>query len=947
MKLRYFTLPFLLLLILACFYYFTQKKDSLLLDRQIVDAVHIPKVNSLFEKADAAKYAQDYRNADTEFKNLLKKSLSAADSQYVMNQLAFINLTTDEDSIANQWIQQLEKTYPLSIEAQADYFYNVGTYASHTFKPKMANDYLQKALALFKKMYGDKHLKTALCLTQLGLMNYQFGKNFIDSTKLYLSLADTIFQSNVSIKAFSAEWALRMSFVAYAQWENEKALLHINNALELLETKNRQKEILFALCISWKSMVVKKDGEMNPELKLLKYHQADSLAKKALEIGKQTNSNKLQEIYTNAILFKSRQKDSLAFKNYLGELNQLLKTQPDYYGKMNRLKGYYYGKMNDTLQSKYYYRLFWESALKDSCRNAVLLAETSINLQAYYNALSSYDSSLYFMKQNIISMTEKQGQDVSWNYLLSPLFYEKNKASIISFPIAINIFNNKYKAQNDLNALNIAYEISRTTDSLIFESLVLANDETLISYQKEYGAKDYALAMQTTFLLYRATKNKEYLEFGFKLSERFKSVLLFRNREDTKVDKGIKELIDRIRFIKSELNIAKDKNRDNQLALIHELEQVYTQLEQRNPDYFKSKILQPSPTLKDIQATLKPTQVLVNFSLTPNKTYRILISKTACDFQSFEGAKVLNPKIYGFRDLITSNKTGLGKTYKTLAIELYNNLLRNIPDSFSEGITVRKSQKELIIVTDNTLALLPFEALVIPNVNTDTTYDKLAYAINNYTFTYTSSYKMYQSNAQSDLPQNPKIAAFTYNPNTNELPYSSKEIDMLQENYGKNLTTFMGSNCTKKIFLKSQNSFDIIHLALHASSNPLNREENKIYFAPKHKEALNDVELNRIQSTVKLLVLSACQTAEGKIEAGEGTYSLSRSFLQSGIPNVIASLWKIDNASSSDILSAFYKQLRINNNPAMDLHQPKLDYLKTTDKQTANPTYWAGLFLNR
>lgn len=46
---------------------------------------------------------------------------------------------------------------------------------------------------------------------------------------------------------------------------------------------------------------------------------------------------------------------------------------------------------------------------------------------------------------------------------------------------------------------------------------------------------------------------------------------------------------------------------------------------------------------------------------------------------------------------------------------------------------------------------------------------------------------------------------------------------------------------------------------------------------------LTYIELNAIQSTVKLLVLSACQTAEGKIEAGEGTYSLSRSFLQSGM----------------------------------------------------------------
>ncbi|NJN32950.1 MAG: CHAT domain-containing protein [Saprospiraceae bacterium] len=108
---------------------------------------------------------------------------------------------------------------------------------------------------------------------------------------------------------------------------------------------------------------------------------------------------------------------------------------------------------------------------------------------------------------------------------------------------------------------------------------------------------------------------------------------------------------------------------------------------------------------------------------------------------------------------------------------------------------------------------------------------------------------------------------------------------------------------------------------------------------------MTDLELGKIQSTVKLLVLSACQTAEGKMEAGEGIYSLSRSFLQGGIPNVVASLWEIDNASTSDILTNFYTQLRRDNNPAIALNQAKRNYLQAADKQTAHPKYWAGLLI--
>jgi tetratricopeptide (TPR) repeat protein len=205
--LRYFYALLVLSFMGSIAYYFHQKATSLFADKQIIDAVHTPHLNPLFENADKAKYNQDYPKAAIEFEQLLKTKLTTADSQYIFNQLAFIHLNLNEDAVAYQWISQFERTLPpLSINVESDYNYNVGTWASHTFKPKMANEYLQRALVLYKKIYGEKHVKTALCLTQLGLMHYQFGKNFMDSTKHYLSLADTIFQSNTSpqIASFSA-----------------------------------------------------------------------------------------------------------------------------------------------------------------------------------------------------------------------------------------------------------------------------------------------------------------------------------------------------------------------------------------------------------------------------------------------------------------------------------------------------------------------------------------------------------------------------------------------------------------------------------------------------------------------------------------------------------------------------------------------------------------------
>jgi hypothetical protein len=72
--------------------------------------VHTPHLNPLFEKADKAKYNQDYTKADVEFKQLLKSKLTTADSQYVFNQLAYINVNLNEDTVAYQWISESEKT---------------------------------------------------------------------------------------------------------------------------------------------------------------------------------------------------------------------------------------------------------------------------------------------------------------------------------------------------------------------------------------------------------------------------------------------------------------------------------------------------------------------------------------------------------------------------------------------------------------------------------------------------------------------------------------------------------------------------------------------------------------------------------------------------------------------------------------------------------------------
>ena len=93
-----------------------------------------------------------------------------------------------------------------------------------------------------------------------------------------------------------------------------------------------------------------------------------------------------------------------------------------------------------------------------------------------------------------------------------------------------------------------------------------------------------------------------------------------------------------------------------------------------------------------------------------------------------------------------------------------------------------------------------------------------------------------------------------------------------------------------------------------------------------------------------LVVLSACQTALGKEVHGEGLVGLTRGFMYAGSPRVVASLWKVDDVATAELMKRFYaKMLKENMRPAAALRAAKIEMMN--QERWSEPYYWAAFEL--
>ncbi len=309
-----------------------------------------------------------------------------------------------------------------------------------------------------------------------------------------------------------------------------------------------------------------------------------------------------------------------------------------------------------------------------------------------------------------------------------------------------------------------------------------------------------------------------------------------------------------------------------------------------------------------------------------------------------------------FYDILQISPDSLGKMvnmfYRTISgreipVSGQDNLPRQAWNLFQvlfpPGIRELIEGKERLFITPGDfLAKLPFETLLTkPDTSMPVYYNKLPYLIKQYSIPEVAGISHFLS-GRKRLFHRLRYAGFAPQFRGKQKLFNNiVEIKKIAKLLGGK--TYTGSEANKKNFLSCLDSADIIQISTHFAVDMDNFLNSQLLFDTVAKEdniSLSDIYANK--TNAGLIILSACQTGNGKLLQGEGIMSFAKTLEYSGAACVLGSIWDADDYASRKILCRFAGNINRKKNIESALRDAKLQYVASSDAVFAHPYYWAN-----
>lgn len=519
-----------------------------------------------------------------------------------------------------------------------------------------------------------------------------------------------------------------------------------------------------------------------------------------------------------------------------------------------------------------------------------------------------------------------------------------------------------------------AYDAYILSDSVINVRRIRADDEEDKLWVGNQNRSIYESAVQASVNMgYLQDQDKvqyRYFKKAFYFSERNKAAILSDalNAADAKRFSGIPDSVfEKERFlkrqisgIKKELLRTSDKNERNRLNDIlftysRQLDDWTASVETNYPKYYEAQFQTNAIDVSEVQKFLGKTEALRSYFFSGDQLIIFTVLKDDIHISSQEVPSNFEQKVRDFRNYLTSGLKSDFPKYLETGKQLYDILF---PDVMPDQIN------KLIIIPDGILGVIPFEALLTaPYAGEIMSFSDYPFLLKQYEISYYYSAALFLKGAKhrksgmaidSWLGLAPVFSGIkTANIKdfaVTELPGTLEELNKIYEKFSDDVrkTKLTGKLITRSRFVSLNfDDYDVLHIATHGIVNTDHPELSGLLFYPEgsgSESILYAGDIYNLQLNNDLVVLSACETGLGKISKSEGIIGLTRSFLYAGAHNIMVSLWKVEDASTSLLMQYFYDYVLKGNSYAKALHLAKLELVESKENH-AHPFFWSPFVL--
>lgn len=291
-------------------------------------------------------------------------------------------------------------------------------------------------------------------------------------------------------------------------------------------------------------------------------------------------------------------------------------------------------------------------------------------------------------------------------------------------------------------------------------------------------------------------------------------------------------------------------------------------------------------------------------------------------------------------------ETDLVEFRSVLGRRLISPLLRELPDV-----------RALVISGDQALGLLPWDALllgdgepVVARLTTSTAASFSAYVANRHehqddrytkTFLGMAAASPVKRAGEMQLPP---------------LAFAKAEVEASAAHFVPTQTKALFGDQASEAGLRALSrtgelsQFRFVHIAAHARFDPQLPARNAIFLgqtgdSPDEDGMVTIADWATLDLRAQVVLLSACETALGRIVSGEGVIGYGYALKAAGIDNVIATLWKVGDRATARFVVSLFSKLSRGATPADALAQTKREFLRSPDPSLRRPRTWAAFTL--